>query len=81
MADEVAERLGRSPVEPAAMQVKDRSPLPSLRRSGPPARYASDRVDRKGDAARGCDALHDAVERTASGGPFELSYCQPPPRA
>ncbi len=37
MADEVAERLGRSPVEPAAMQVKDRGPLPSPRRSGPPA--------------------------------------------
>src|SRR5260370_40564160 len=60
MADEVAEGLGRPPVKPAAMQVKDRGPLPSLRRSGPPARYASDRVGLKGDAARRGDALHDA---------------------
>ena len=70
----IAEHLGRSPVEPAAMQMKDRGALPSLRRPGPPARYASDRVGLKGDAAWGGDALHDAVERTASGGPFELAF-------
>jgi hypothetical protein len=56
------------------MQVKDRGPLPSLRRSGPPASYASDRVGLKGDAARSGDALHDAVERTARGGPFKLAF-------
>jgi hypothetical protein len=74
IADEVAERLGCSPVEPAAMQVKERGHFPSLRRSGPPAGYASDRVGLKGDSARGYDALHDAIEGTARGDPFELAF-------
>jgi len=42
LADEVPVRLGRSPVEPAAMHVNNRGPASGLCRLGPPARYPSD---------------------------------------
>ncbi len=53
VADEVPVRLGRSPVEPAAMHVNNRGSLPGMRRLGPPAGYPSDGRGFKGHARPG----------------------------
>src|SRR5580692_836586 len=73
VAHQVAECLGRSPVEPAAVQVKDCPAFPGLRRVGPPARYPTDGVFLKSNALRGFDPLDDAIERRAGGYTFELA--------
>src|ERR1700677_3686766 len=54
--------------------MEDRGALPSLLRSGPPAGYAADRISFRADAVGRCDALHDAVERTAGSDSFELTF-------
>lgn len=55
VANELAKRLGCSPVEPTTMQMEDRR-IPSPRRDGPPAGYAFDRIWLKGEAVGRRDA-------------------------
>src|ERR1700730_17816145 len=74
MSGEVPERLGRSPSEPAAMDVNDRGPLLSARRLGPPAGYPSDGRGFKGHALWDCDPFHDVVKQTAASGSFDLAF-------
>jgi hypothetical protein len=73
VAYEVPVGLGRSPVEPAAMQVKHRSSFLAVCGPRPPAGNSSDRIGLKRDAPRSGDAFNDGVERAASGTPFELT--------
>src|SRR4029077_1481441 len=74
LADEVPIRLGGPPGEPAAMHVKDRSPFSCLCRLGPPAGYPSDCSGFEGHSLRGCDSLHDVVERAAASGSFDFAF-------
>ena len=69
VADEVPERLRRSPVEPAAMHVNNRGPLSGLRRRSPPTEHPSNGRGSKSHALWDRDLLHDAVERTAAAVP------------
>lgn len=66
--------LGRSPIEPAAMQVKHRSFFLGVCVPRPPAGNSSDRVGLKGDAARGRDVFNDGVERAAAATPSSLPF-------
>ena len=74
VADEVPERLRRSPVELAAIHVNNRGPLSGLRRLSPPTGHPSNGRGSKSHALWDRDLLHDAVERTAASGPFDLAF-------
>src|SRR5439155_10701941 len=74
VADEIAVRVGRSQVEPAAMHVKDRRALSRPRRFRPEAGDPSDGIGCEGYVGGSRDALHDGIERTAGSRSCELAF-------
>src|SRR5882724_270838 len=71
--DEVAVRLGRSPIEPTTVRMKDHGTLMGRGWPRPPAGDPSHGPSFKGDSLRDRDAFHHPVKWTSAGSPFDLS--------
>src|ERR1700728_3277701 len=74
MANEMPEGLGRTPVEPTAMDVQDGFARLRIFRSAPPARDASHGSSLVGNASRRGHPPHDGVEGDASGRSLQAPF-------
>ena len=73
VSDEIAIGDGRSPVEPATVEMKDRGALLRVGGQAPPSRYAADGVGAIGHSRGGGDVTHDSIEWRARRDPLQPS--------